>query len=144
GRLGINRGWRPSEIALDLMEETPRTMLRDVDPSTLWVAYGYECAAGRRAGVRQPAHAAAEGYAYVFPKRDHVNVGIGYVLDHFKRAIETRPYALQRHFVDDLRRRGIVEGESVRENFTPFLIPIGGPARHPRRGRVLLAGDAGG
>src|SRR5207237_587023 len=34
--------------------------------------------------------------------------------------------------------------DSVRRNFTPFLIPIGGPVRRPGRGRVLLAGDAGG
>jgi flavin-dependent dehydrogenase len=32
----------------------------------------------------------------------------------------------------------------VRANFTPFLIPIGGPLPRPGRGRVLLAGDAGG
>ena len=24
-----------------MMEETPRQTLRDVDPSTMWVAYGY-------------------------------------------------------------------------------------------------------
>ena len=34
-------------------------------------------------------------------------------------------------------------GDSVRANFTPFLIPIGGPLPRPGRGRVL-AGDAGG
>jgi flavin-dependent dehydrogenase len=51
---------------------------------------------------------------------------------------------LQRAFVDRLRSRGVVVGESIRENFTPFLIPIGGPLRNPGRGRVLLAGDAGG
>src|SRR5262249_24917513 len=28
--------------------------------------------------------------------------------------------------------------------FTPFLIPIGGPLRPAHRGRVLFAGDAGG
>src|SRR5262249_15013486 len=32
----------------------------------------------------------------------------------------------------------------MRSNFTPFLIPVGGPLREPARGRVLLAGDAGG
>src|SRR5258706_9063562 len=37
-----------------------------------------------------------------------------------------------------------MEGESVRANFTPFIIPVGGPLREPGRGRVLLAGDAGG
>ncbi len=37
---------------------------------------------------------AAEGYAYIFPKRDHVNVGIGYVLDHYRNAIDVPPYDL--------------------------------------------------
>jgi flavin-dependent dehydrogenase len=37
-----------------------------------------------------------------------------------------------------------VSGDSVRENFTPFVIPVGGPLRETARGRVLLAGDAGG
>jgi flavin-dependent dehydrogenase len=140
-RLGLNPGWPASRVALDMMEETPREALRDVDPSTLWVSYGHEAAAdttGRKGG------AAAEGYAYIFPKRDHVNVGIGYVLDHFRKTIDVAPYELQRGFVDDLRRRGVMEGESVRNNFTPFIIPVGGPLRDVGRGRVLLAGDAGG
>jgi flavin-dependent dehydrogenase len=127
-RLGLNRGWPAASIALDMMEETPRTELRDVDPSTLWVAYGY----------RGP------GYAYIFPKRDHVNIGIGYVLSHYRAAVDASPYELQRGFIDSLRARGIVIGESVRRNFTPFLIPVGGPLRRPGSGRVLLAGDAGG
>jgi flavin-dependent dehydrogenase len=38
----------------------------------------------------------------------------------------------------------VLEGRSVEDNFTPFLIPVGGPLRNPGRGRVLLAGDAGG
>jgi geranylgeranyl reductase family protein len=128
-RLGINPGWPASSIALDMMEETPRTMLRDVDSSMLWVAYGF------RGGP---------GYSYIFPKRDHVNVGVGYVLDHYRSKIGEPPYELQKAFVDELRERGVIEGESVRRNFTPFLIPVGGPLRRPGRGRVLLAGDAGG
>jgi len=127
-RLGLNRGWPATSVALDMMEETPRAVLRDNDPSTLWVAYGY----------RGP------GYAYIFPKRDHVNVGIGYVLAHYRQAIDTAPYELQRRFIDTLRSRGIIAGESVRRNFTPFQIPVGGPLRRPGRGRILLAGDAGG
>ena len=35
-------------------------------------------------------------------------------------------------------------GDSVRGNFTPFLIPVGGPLACTAKGRVLLAGDAGG
>jgi len=159
-RLGLNPGWPASKVALDMMEETPRETLRDVDPATLWVSYGHpparasaparvsafaDASADRRSlGGGWSARHVDEGYAYIFPKRDHVNVGIGYVLDHYRNAIDVPPYELQRGFVDDLRRRGVMEGDSVRSNFTPFIIPVGGPLRKPGRGRVLLAGDAGG
>jgi geranylgeranyl reductase family protein len=146
-RLGIRPGWPASAVALDLMEEAPRATLRDVDPSTLWVAYGVAPGGGddpRRQGGPPAGRQAHEGYAYVFPKRDHVNVGIGFVLQHYRQAIDETPYNLQRRFVNHLRARGIVEGQSSRRHFTPFIIPVGGPLRKPGRGRVLLAGDAGG
>ncbi len=96
-------------------------------------------------GRRQPRRRTpAEGYAYVFPKRDHVNVGIGYVLSHFRETVDQAPYDVQRRFVERLSDRGVVVGGSVRAHFTPALIPIGGPLRTTGRGRVLLAGDAGG
>jgi flavin-dependent dehydrogenase len=139
-RLRLHAGWRASAVALDMMEETPRAQLRDLDPSTLWVAYGYRPVQSATNGAR----GVSQGYAYIFPKRDHVNIGIGYVLSHFRDAIDRAPYDLQRGFVEGLRERGIVEGESVRGNFTPSLIPVAGPLKRPGRGRVLLAGDAGG
>ncbi len=138
-RLGLNPGWPAASVALDMMEETPRSALRDADPSTLWVSYGHQ-----PGGHRPSGQGSAEGYAYIFPKRDHVNIGIGYVLSYYRESLDEAPYALQREFIDVLRRRRIVEGESVRENFTPFLIPVGGPLRNPGRGSVLLAGDAAG
>jgi geranylgeranyl reductase family protein len=137
-RLGLNPGWPATALALDMMEETPRTELRDVDPSTLWVAYGFQ------PGAAPDARRVPEGYAYIFPKRHHVNIGIGYVLAYFRDKVEAGPYELQREFVDRLRARGVVEGASVRANFTPSQIPVGGPLAKPGRGRVLLAGDAGG
>jgi geranylgeranyl reductase family protein len=144
-RLGLNRGWAPHAVALDMMEETPRSALRDIDPSTLWVAYGYNpdghSERSDAGSARQPA---PEGYAYIFPKRDHVNIGIGYVLSYYRGAVDKAPYDLQRDFIAKLRSRGVVTGESVRRNFTPFHIPVGGPLSEPGRGRVLLAGDAGG
>ena len=72
------------------------------------------------------------------------NVGIGYLLDYYRREVDRPPYELQAAFVLELTRRGIVRGASCRRHFSPFLIPVGGPLRHPGRGRVLLAGDAGG
>jgi flavin-dependent dehydrogenase len=128
-RLGINPGWPRASLALDMMEETPVETLRPAEPGTMSVFYGY---------------GGAHGYAYIFPKKAHLNVGIGYVLPYFKDQVDVAPYDLQRTFVADLQRRGMVEGESRREHFTPFLIPIGGPLKTTAQGRVLLAGDAGG
>ena len=128
-RLGMNPGWPASSLALDMMEETPMASLRTAEPETLSVFYGY---------------GGAHGYAYIFPKREHVNVGIGYVLPYFKERVDRTPYDLQQQFVGALKRRGMMEGDSQRSHFTPFLIPIGGPLRRTAEGRVLLAGDAGG
>ena len=128
-RLGIHLGWDASAVALDMMEETPDTRLRTLSPETLWISYG---AGG------------TDGYGYVFPKRDHVNVGIGCLLRHFRDAVSESPYGMQRRFVADLRRRGVVEGQSCRSDFTPFHVPVGGPIEQTWRGRVLVAGDAGG
>jgi geranylgeranyl reductase family protein len=140
-RLGLNRQWPRRSLALDMMEETPRTTLQDVDSCTMWVAYGYESpfSYSRAAGSRT-----AEGYAYVFPKRDHVNVGLGYVLSYYRDAIAADPYDLQRQLVSSLTARGVMAGESSRRHFTPFLIPVGGPLPQTAHGRVLLTGDAGG
>jgi geranylgeranyl reductase family protein len=141
-RLGLNRGWPARSVALDMMEETPRASLRETDPSMLWVAYGFDRDRNRPADRRD--WRAPEGYAYIFPKRDHVNVGVGYVLEHYRGSIDAAPYDLQRGIVDHLAGRGLMSGESVRANFTPFQLPVGGPLKRPGAGRVLLAGDAGG
>jgi geranylgeranyl reductase family protein len=128
-RLGMNAGWKPASVALDMMEETPFESLACADPDLLWVAYGY----GR-----------AHGYAYVFPKREHVNVGVGFLLDHFRDEIDEAPYTVQKRFVGHLRAAGVLAGSSDRRRFTPALIPVGGPLKRTVDGRVLLIGDAGG
>jgi flavin-dependent dehydrogenase len=128
-RLGVNPGWPRAKLALDMMEETPIETLRAAEPDTLSVFYGY---------------GGAHGYAYIFPKRAHLNVGIGYLLPFFKERGRRRALRSAAAFVGDLLARGLAAGESRREHFTPFLIPIGGPLKTTARGRVLLAGDAGG
>ena len=128
-RLGLNPGWPAERLALDMMEETPLSTLRAVEPDTLSVFYGY---------------GGAHGYAYIFPKREHVNVGVGYLMPYFREQVDEAPYERQQRFVGELRARGLVEGRSDRGRFTPFMIPIGGPLARTAEGRVLLAGDAGG
>jgi geranylgeranyl reductase family protein len=128
-RLGLNPGWPSSALALDMMEETPTALLRPADSDMLWVSYGF---------------GSTDGYAYVFPKHDHVNVGVGCLLSCYKGKVSDAPYDLQRRLVETLRRRGVLVGSSSCTHFTPFLIPVGGPLPCTALGRVLLAGDAGG
>ena len=126
-RLGLNRRWPRTRLALDMMEETDT--LAAEHPDELWIAYAYR---------------GLEGYAYIFPKARHVNVGIGCLLSHFDAEVDDHPDELQDAFVAHLRREGLLHGRRDPDAFTPYLIPVGGPLDVTARGRVLLAGDAGG
>jgi len=128
-RLGFNPGWPRDRVAIDMMEETPSSRLRAVDEHTLWVSF---------------APGSGHGYGYIFPKRDYVNVGVGYVVSSFRAAFHEAPHALHEAFVNGLKARGLLDGETDRSCFTPYQIPVGGPLRTTARGRVYLAGDAGG
>lgn len=128
-RLGVNPRWPRSAVALDMMEETPHETLRAEWPDVLWVAYAYR---------------GLDGYGYIFPKSRHVNAGIGCLLSHYDERVSEHPYDLQRGFVDELVRRGLLHGASDRAHFTPSLIPVAGPLEQTWSGRVLFAGDAGG
>ena len=128
-RTGVNARWPRTSIAIDMMEETPVETLRADRPDVLWVAY---------------AHNGLDGYAYIFPKTHHVNVGIGCLLSHYKGEMPGRPYDMQQAFVGRLVNEGALHGRSDRRHFTPYLIPVGGPLPSAHAGRVLFAGDAGG
>ncbi len=128
-RTGVNSRWPRTHLAIDMMEETPSSTLSAVRPDVLWVAYAY---------------GGLDGYAYVFPKAHHVNVGIGCLLSHFDREVTDAPYTLQEAFVRSLVGRNVLAGRSDRTCFTPFLIPVGGPLPRAVEGRVLFTGDAGG
>ena len=90
------------------------------------------------------AHQGLDGYGYIFPKTNHVNVGVGCLLSHFDETISASPYEVQQAFVSSLIARGALCGRSDRSHFTPYLIPVGGPLGDAWSGRVLFAGDAGG
>jgi geranylgeranyl reductase family protein len=128
-RTGVNARWPRTHLAIDMMEETPVATLRAARPDVLWVAYAYN---------------RLDGYAYVFPKTQHVNVGIGCLLSHFDREVDAAPYDLQEQFVASLTKRGVLHGQSDRQCFTPFLIPVGGPLPCAWHDRILFTGDAGG
>ncbi len=130
-RLGVRTAWPANGLAIDMMEETPHETLRATHPDVMWVSYGYQ---GR------------DGYAYIFPKVRHTNVGVGCLLSDYQAHVDAHPRTMQAECVHTFVTKGELAGQSDPAHFTPFLIPVAGPMRraHDATGRVLFAGDAGG
>lgn len=124
---GLRRGWKESETAIDTSEESPQRAL-NCEGGTMWVYYGF----GERSG-----------YGYVFPKQEHVNAGVGYMLADVRRSGK-HPSEEHAGFLDFLRKRGVVKGESEPRNRHSYPLPMGGPLKKKVADRVMLAGDAAG
>jgi flavin-dependent dehydrogenase len=125
---GLRGPWPPHKLAMDGTEETPQSALQ-LDQDTMYVYYG-------RGG--------AYGYGYLFPKATHANFGIGYRLDYMRAHITEKPAEMHDEFLAMLKDRGVVQGESQKENFHPWVLPVGGPLDKLSNDRVLLTGDAAG
>ncbi len=74
------------------------------------------------------------GYGWVFPKGDHVNVGVG--------GWESEGPRLREHLREYCRRLGIDEAEV--ESLRGHRLPLRGAGTPAARGRALLVGDAAG
>lgn len=78
------------------------------------------------------------GYAWLFPKGEWANVGVGVA-----RAQAGRLPKLLDLFLGHLVQRGVVT-KGLRGPLTGGLVPVGGPHKLTASGSVLLAGDAAG
>ncbi len=79
------------------------------------------------------------GYGWVFPKRDHISIGVG---GWSKRAPNLK--ALFGRFVKDVSLQKKIDLESMITRVNSHLIPAGGFDRKIHGDRVLLTGDAAG
>ena len=127
--VGLTAGFPDDVLAIDTMEETPLAELSMPEPDTMYVAYGYK---GR------------PGYGYVFPKRHHVDAGVGFMLPFFKHTLGGSPLEHHTRFLEEAGARGVVRGHSNPDNFKAYRLPLGGPLSRTFDDRVLLCGDAGG
>ena len=118
-----------SDYAIDMMEETPQQELGTAERDRMYIYY------------RIRSH---YGYGYVFPKTGHLNVGVGFKLDYYLSNLRGEHYAHHQAFVDDLKSKQLLTGQSNRANFRAFPLPISGPLARTFSDRALLAGDAGG
>jgi geranylgeranyl reductase family protein len=126
---GLRTGSVQSDYAIDMMEETPQQELSTAERDRMYIYY------------RIRSH---YGYGYVFPKASHLNVGVGFKLDYYLANLRGGHYAHHQAFVDDLKSKHLLAGQSNRANFRAFPLPIAGPLARTFADRVLLTGDAGG
>ena len=126
---GLRSGEVHGQYAVDMMEETPYaqldTPLRDRVTLLLSLPSSY-------------------GYGYLFPKETHLNLGFGSGPDYFVENVRGRAKEHHLAFVEQMKARGFVHGESHPENYRAFPIPISGPLDKTYTDRVLLTGDAAG
>jgi geranylgeranyl reductase family protein len=126
---GLTPGFADETLAIDTMEETPLAELATLEPDTMYVAYGYK---------------GWPGYGYVFPKRDCVDAGVGFLLPFFKDVLGGKPHAVHARFLEEAAARGVVRGRSNPANFKAYRLPLGGPLARTYADRMLVCGDAGG
>jgi len=126
---GLTPGFADEMLAIDTMEETPLAELSMPEPDMMYVAYGYK---------------GWPGYGYVFPKRDCVDFGVGFLVPFYKRVLAGPPYAHHARFLAEAAARGVVRGRSNPDNFKAYRLPLGGPLARTYADRVLVCGDAGG
>lgn len=126
---GLNTGWSAERMAIDFMEETSYDHLTVADKDTMYVFYGIEN---------------SSGYGYVFPKSDHLNIGMGYLSSYFKERLHEKPQTIYQHFIEVLAQHNVVGGESQSQNMHGYFLPMGGPLSKTFSNRVMLCGDAAG
>ena len=125
---GLRGPWSPTQMAVDGTEESPLSEV-SARQDTLYVYFG------RGGGY---------GYGYVFPKADHVNFGVGYLLEYVKKQISEKPYEHHARFFEDMKARSVLAGESQEQNFHFYPLPFAGPLKKISSHRIMLAGDAAG
>ena len=125
---GLRQNWNEHSVAVDSTEETCSRQVSSCR-DTMYVYYGF---------------GGGYGYGYVFPKQEHINLGIGYLLAYYKSSVKRSMREEHRGFSDFLNMEGIIRGESDPTALHSYLLPMGGPLARVSTHRILLAGDAGG
>ncbi|MBE7180337.1 MAG: geranylgeranyl reductase family protein [Terriglobus roseus] len=117
------------EYAVDMMEETDYSRLQVADREAIYLFLTLT---------------QTFGYGYIFPKTEHLNLGFGCKLDWYLTALRGKGADHHAGWVDTLKQKGDVTGETDRGCYKAFPIPVSGPLARTYTDRVMLAGDAGG
>lgn len=132
-RTGLNPGWQNHQLVICVNEDIP------CPPETIRQYFG-----DRPRIMMSIGYSMIAGYAWVFPKRSHLCIGIG------GRVVSTKNIALIfSNFFEDLKRLEIIPPDLTWTETPPAMDPAGAAAmltaeQTIAEGRVLLVGDAGG
>jgi len=126
-RTGLKPKWFPKEVALVMVNES------DVGEATIEEIYGVE-----RKTIFHFGYGDTLGYGWIFPKKSHVNVGVGVILARVKNIKD-----LFGQYVSLNQEQGCLP-EIDAANTTAALVPITGPLHRVFASRVFLLGDAAG
>jgi geranylgeranyl reductase family protein len=129
-KAGLRRGWSQGDYVLCANTDVP------FPPGRISAFYGEKFPF--RVFLE---YKGIQGYGWVFPKREHVCIGIGALL---KDGRSIRP--LFREFVQSLRERNQIPPDLPEGKVYFDIDPVGGVYRIPSlvRGRIMLIGDAAG
>lgn len=121
---GFYERWMPNQVAYAMESEVPVG------------EHGAQDFAGPKSFFDIYFGVSPAGYGWVFPKDDHLTVGVGCRLSNLREAQELFDGFVRR--IPELAGRDIPKAQA-------HLIPLGGTARVPlARDRTLLAGDCAG
>ncbi len=127
---GLRKGWSPRDYVLCANADVP------FPPERISAFYG----------ERRPLrvfieYSGIQGYGWIFPKKHHICVGIGAMLEDGR---SIRP--LFREFIHALRDRNQIPSDLPEGRVYFDIDPVGGVFRTPSlvRGRMMLIGDAAG
>lgn len=126
---GLRSDAAHKEYAVDMMEETTYDRLQVADRDAIYLFLTLT---------------QTFGYGYIFPKAEHLNLGFGCKLDWYLKALRGKGAQHHAEWVDVLKHKGDVTGETNPAGYKAFPIPVSGPLAKTYTDRVMLAGDAGG
>ncbi len=127
-RTGLHHGWQPHEICRTIVKEFP------VNPEYILNQYGPDRSIHIFLQFNQ-----IPGYAWVFPKAHHINVGLGCFASYPIRLVD-----YFRVLIRLLKEKSMLPEIADLKGVEAGICPTIGPLQTTQKDRVMLIGDAAG
>jgi geranylgeranyl reductase family protein len=82
------------------------------------------------------------GYGYVFPKKNSMDIGLGYLISYYRQNLTEGLRTQYGKFIQFLKANGFLRSDAYTKNIQVAMLPVGGPLKKTYTDRILLCGDA--